>query len=88
MKSNLFAYQKGNKVQNFAKRSSLQFTKFSSSKKLHKLRDHHTRGMFGEWSENKIPIRSYFQHKILFSDEAHYWLNGFVNKQNCPIWSE
>ncbi|GFS94497.1 hypothetical protein TNCV_2015101 [Trichonephila clavipes] len=25
---------------------------------------------------------------ILFSDEAHFWLNGYVNKQNCRIWSE
>ncbi|GFY32178.1 hypothetical protein TNCV_3556861 [Trichonephila clavipes] len=22
------------------------------------------------------------------SDEAHFWLNGYVNKQNCCIWSE
>ncbi|GFW42180.1 uncharacterized protein TNCV_1206361 [Trichonephila clavipes] len=22
------------------------------------------------------------------SDEAHFWLNGCVNKQNCRIWSE
>ncbi|GFU44638.1 hypothetical protein TNCV_1507281 [Trichonephila clavipes] len=22
------------------------------------------------------------------SDEAHFWLNGYVNKQNCHIWSE
>ncbi|GFT70520.1 hypothetical protein TNCV_1132911 [Trichonephila clavipes] len=22
------------------------------------------------------------------SDEAHFWLNGNVNKQNCRIWSE
>ncbi|GFS90553.1 DUF4817 domain-containing protein [Trichonephila clavipes] len=21
-------------------------------------------------------------------DEAHFWLNGYVNKQNCCIWSE
>ncbi|GFV67028.1 hypothetical protein TNCV_357141 [Trichonephila clavipes] len=21
-------------------------------------------------------------------DEAHFWLNGSVNKQNCRIWSE
>ncbi|GFX99408.1 hypothetical protein TNCV_3023391 [Trichonephila clavipes] len=20
--------------------------------------------------------------------EAHFWLNGYVNKQNCGIWSE
>ncbi|GFU59851.1 hypothetical protein TNCV_4726181 [Trichonephila clavipes] len=22
------------------------------------------------------------------SDEAYFWLNGYVNKQNCLIWSE
>ncbi|GFU36644.1 hypothetical protein TNCV_1906571, partial [Trichonephila clavipes] len=21
-------------------------------------------------------------------DEAHFWLKGYVNKQNCRIWSE
>ncbi|GFW80880.1 hypothetical protein TNCV_3779601 [Trichonephila clavipes] len=21
-------------------------------------------------------------------DEAHFWLNGYVNNQNCRIWSE
>ncbi|GFS73803.1 uncharacterized protein TNCV_1458421 [Trichonephila clavipes] len=25
---------------------------------------------------------------ILRSDEAHFWLNGYVNKQNSRIWSE
>ncbi|GFT27528.1 putative RNA-directed DNA polymerase from transposon X-element [Trichonephila clavipes] len=25
---------------------------------------------------------------ISFHDEAHFWLNGYVNKQNCRIWSE
>ncbi|GFW16628.1 DUF4817 domain-containing protein [Trichonephila clavipes] len=25
---------------------------------------------------------------VLASDEAHFWLNGYVNKQNCRIWSE
>ncbi|GFX62755.1 uncharacterized protein TNCV_3350811 [Trichonephila clavipes] len=24
----------------------------------------------------------------LLRDEAHFWLNGYVNKQNCRIWSE
>ncbi|GFU25671.1 uncharacterized protein TNCV_4190821 [Trichonephila clavipes] len=24
----------------------------------------------------------------IISDEAHFWLNGYVNKQNCRIWSE
>ncbi|GFX48061.1 transposable element Tc3 transposase [Trichonephila clavipes] len=29
-----------------------------------------------------------FHRRILLSDEAHFWLNGYVNKQNCRIWSE
>ncbi|GFV81958.1 transposable element Tc3 transposase [Trichonephila clavipes] len=29
-----------------------------------------------------------FHKRNLFSDEAHFWLNGYVNKQNCRIWSE
>lgn len=30
------------------------------------------------------------QFEIVFVhyDEAHFWLNGYVNKQNCRIWSE
>ena len=31
---------------------------------------------------------TFFYRKILFSDEAHFWLNGYVNKQNCRIWNE
>ncbi|GFW51908.1 transposable element Tcb1 transposase [Trichonephila clavipes] len=30
-----------------------------------------------------LPIES-----MARSDEAHFWLNGYVNKQNCRIWSE
>ncbi|GFV09696.1 transposable element Tc3 transposase [Trichonephila clavipes] len=26
--------------------------------------------------------------KHIKRDEAHFWLNGYVNKQNCRIWSE
>ncbi|GFT92585.1 hypothetical protein TNCV_1480781 [Trichonephila clavipes] len=50
---------------------------------------------------NRLPPKQRFQivqfyfennglhHKrILFSDEAHFWLNGYVNKQNCRIESE
>ncbi|GFV70011.1 hypothetical protein TNCV_5074761 [Trichonephila clavipes] len=29
-----------------------------------------------------------FNKRILFCDEAHFWLNDYVNKQNCRIWSE
>lgn len=27
-----------------------------------------------------------FVKKIIFSDEAHFHLNEYVNKQNCRIW--
>ena len=27
------------------------------------------------------------EDKIVFSDEAHVWLNGYVNKQNYRFWS-
>ncbi|GFW54938.1 uncharacterized protein TNCV_2785531 [Trichonephila clavipes] len=29
-----------------------------------------------------------FHKRILFTDEVHFWLNGYVNKQNCRIWSK
>ena len=28
-----------------------------------------------------------FFGKIFFSDEAHFTLGGYINKQNCRIWS-
>ena len=37
-------------------------------------------GLFERWP------KIYFF--IVFSDEAHLWLNGYVNKQNCRFWSE
>ena len=27
-----------------------------------------------------------WQKKVIFSDEAHFDLGGYVNKQNCRIW--
>ncbi|GFY23748.1 hypothetical protein TNCV_1630301 [Trichonephila clavipes] len=26
--------------------------------------------------------------EFISNDEAHFWLNSYVNKQNCRIWSE
>ncbi|GFY14002.1 putative DD41D transposase [Trichonephila clavipes] len=50
--------------------------------------DHQARRRFGEWTQNEIAVVPDFHKRILFSDEAHFWLNGYVNKQNCRIWSE
>ncbi|GFX57326.1 uncharacterized protein TNCV_3914891 [Trichonephila clavipes] len=41
-----------------------------------------------EWAQNEIAVVLDFHKRILFSDEAYFWLNGYVNKQNCRIWSE
>ncbi|GFU94800.1 putative DD41D transposase [Trichonephila clavipes] len=50
--------------------------------------DHQARRRFVEWAQNEIAVVPDFQKRILFSDEAHFWLNGYVNKKNCRIWSE
>ncbi|GFX29391.1 hypothetical protein TNCV_3997671 [Trichonephila clavipes] len=50
--------------------------------------DHQARRRFVEWAQNEIAAVPDFHKRILFSDEAHFWLNGYVNKQNCRIWSE
>ncbi|GFY14012.1 putative DD41D transposase [Trichonephila clavipes] len=50
--------------------------------------DHQARRRFVEWAQNEIAVVPDFHKRILFSDEAHFWLNGYVNTQNCRIWSE
>ncbi|GFY00424.1 putative DD41D transposase [Trichonephila clavipes] len=50
--------------------------------------DHQARRRFVEWAQNEIAVVPDFHKRILFSDEAHFWLNGYVNKQNCRIWRE
>ncbi|GFS57531.1 hypothetical protein TNCV_1401931 [Trichonephila clavipes] len=50
--------------------------------------DHQARRRFVGWAQNEIAVVPDFHKRILFSDEAHFWLNGYVNKQNCRIWSE
>ncbi|GFX85416.1 uncharacterized protein TNCV_3715901 [Trichonephila clavipes] len=50
--------------------------------------DHQARRRFVEWAQNEIAVVPDFHKRILFSDEAHFWLNGYVNKQNCRIWNE
>ncbi|GFT02904.1 putative DD41D transposase [Trichonephila clavipes] len=48
--------------------------------------DHQARRRFVEWAQNEMAVVPDFHKRILFSDAAHFWLNGYVNKQN--IWSE
>ncbi|GFV92594.1 uncharacterized protein TNCV_1374451 [Trichonephila clavipes] len=50
--------------------------------------DHQARRRFVEWVQNEIAVVPDFHKGILFSDEAHFWLNGYVSKQKCRIWSE
>ncbi|GFU31825.1 hypothetical protein TNCV_1176851 [Trichonephila clavipes] len=50
--------------------------------------DHQARRRFVEWAQNEIAVVPDFHKRILFSDEAHFGLNGYVNKQNCRISSE
>ncbi|GFV19861.1 putative DD41D transposase [Trichonephila clavipes] len=54
-----------------------------------------------ELQERKLPVRMINTtnvrrlvqghqntRQLHLGDEAHFWLNGYVNKQNCRIWSE
>lgn len=45
--------------------------------------DHLKRRVFANWMREKDAD---FSKKIVFSDEAHFHLSGYVNKQNCRIW--
>ncbi|GFT45208.1 hypothetical protein TNCV_1987001 [Trichonephila clavipes] len=37
--------------------------------------------------KEEVPLRTAYSQDSRI-DEAHFWLNGYVNKQNCGIWSE
>jgi len=39
-----------------------------------------------EWVLEQQAVDGDFSNKIFFSDEAHFSLGGYVNKQNCRIW--
>lgn len=38
------------------------------------------------WAIDQLNNDIDFCRKIIFSDEAHFHLGGYVNKQNCRIW--
>lgn len=48
--------------------------------------DHGKRRQFYDWILEMEQENQGFGKHIFFSDEAHFHLNGFVNKQNCRIW--
>lgn len=50
--------------------------------------DHRLRRAFVDWAHNQLQIDLLFYRKILFTDEAHFWLNSYLNKQNCLIWKK
>ena len=49
--------------------------------------DHLKRRNFSYSAMAKLEENEEFHRKIIFSDEAYFWLNGFVNKQNMHYWS-
>lgn len=51
-----------------------------------KPRDHPLRFHFASWACDQLENDADFGQKIIFSDEAHFHLGGYVNKQNCRIW--
>lgn len=50
--------------------------------------DHLVRRQFCETVMNKINENADFIENLWMSDEAHFHLNGYVNKQNCRYWAQ
>lgn len=50
--------------------------------------DHSKRRAFVNWMLEKKEENDEFFSEIILSDEAHFHLGGFVNKQNCRIWGD
>ena len=42
---------------------------------------------FSNWPLAKLGEKEEFHRRIIFSDEAHFWLNGIVYKQSMHYWS-
>ncbi|GFW45753.1 hypothetical protein TNCV_3246901 [Trichonephila clavipes] len=47
--------------------------------------DHQARRRFVEWAQNEIAVVPDFHKRILFSDEAHFWFNGYVNNKTAAF---
>ena len=48
--------------------------------------DYVHRREFVNWVLENQKVDGSFSKKIIFSDEAHFQLDGYVNTQNCRIW--
>ena len=70
-----------NNVESFAKGFRCELFKILLMQEL-KPNDLPQRRIFGEWT-----LRLFYR-KIVFGDEAHFWLNGYINKPNYRFWSE
>ena len=46
------------------------------------------RRISAEWALGKLVEDPLLYRKIVYSDEVHFLLNGYVNEQNCRFWSE
>ena len=44
--------------------------------------------MMCRWFENEIDEDPDFMDDVWFSDEAHFWLCGHLNSNNCVYWCE
>jgi len=53
-----------------------------------KVNDYRQRRVFADWVLEQLEINPNFTKQIIFSDETHFWMNGYVNKQNCRIWDD
>ena len=47
--------------------------------------DHSQCCRYVEWVLDQQAVNGNYSNKIFFSDEAHFTLSGYVNKQNCCI---
>ena len=69
------------------KKLSMHPYKMQICQKLHE-GDFERRVAFCEWFLQKHADNSNFIHTLIMSDEAHFKLNGCVNKQNIRFWAE
>jgi len=53
-----------------------------------KVNDHKQRRVFADWVLEQFEVNPNFVKQIIFSDEVYFWMNGYMNKQNCRIWDD